>query len=208
MIYLFILSESYSSWAHSGQDAAFAPIGKIKIAVFTVVNAHGTIVDRKGQIVRCNRNNSNRDYLSIKDFIIKMPLTKKMERDSLNGPTNNTTLTLVVTNQKLPFWALQRLATQVHTSMGRAIQPFSTQFDGDVLYVVTTGEVDNPDLSTIDLGMATSELAWDAVINSVPQLPELPTPLPSVPNSKILKRYAGSYDFYGGKLMVAMDQMN
>lgn len=49
---------------------------------------------------------------------------------SRGGPTHNATITLVVTNQKLRYWALQRLATQVMTSMGRAIQPFSTHEDG------------------------------------------------------------------------------
>lgn len=58
------------------------------------------------------------------------------------GPTANTTLTLVVTYQKMPFWALQRLAAQVHGSMNRAIQPFATEDDGDVLYAVTTDEVE------------------------------------------------------------------
>jgi len=45
------------------------------------------------------------------------------------GLTANTTITVVVTNQTLPPWALQRLAVQVHNSMSRAIQPFGTEFD-------------------------------------------------------------------------------
>jgi L-aminopeptidase/D-esterase-like protein len=36
---------------------------------------------------------------------------------------------------------LQRLAVQVHTSMARAIQPFSTYNDGDTLFAVSTQEV-------------------------------------------------------------------
>jgi hypothetical protein len=85
-----------------------------------------------------------------------------------SGPTDNTTITLVVTNQKLPWWALNRLAAQVHTSMARAIQPFATASDGDVLFAVTTDEVDNARLSPGDIGIIASELAWDAVLSSVP----------------------------------------
>ena len=37
----------------SGQGGAFRQVGQTKIAVFTVVNAAGLVVDRSGQIVRC-----------------------------------------------------------------------------------------------------------------------------------------------------------
>lgn len=114
-------TDGYASWPHSGQGAAFASIGETKIAVFTVVNASGTIVDRNGQVVRCHRNISGENCPSIEDLFKKTALIQKMHPKNEEGPTSNTTLTLVVTNQKLPFWALQRLATQVHTSMGRAI---------------------------------------------------------------------------------------
>lgn len=76
-----------------------------------------------------------------------------------------------ITNQKLPVWALQRLAVQVHTSMARAIQPFHTTRDGDVLFAASTGEVENDKLSVADLGVIASEVAWDAVLSSVPPIP-------------------------------------
>ncbi len=74
----------------------------------------------------------------------------------------------MVTNQRLAFADLERLAIQVHTSMGRAIQPFATSQDGDLLYAATTDDVDNPDVSAFDLGVLASEVAWDAVLASVP----------------------------------------
>ena len=114
------------------------------------------------------------------------------------GPTSNTTLTLVVTNQKLPFAALQRRAVQVHGSMNRAIQPFATALDGDVLYAVTTDEVENPALSPIDLGVLASELAWDAVLSSVPDVPAAPAPPGNEPDADELRKYSGIYEFYGG----------
>src|SRR5216117_1737137 len=39
----------------SGQGGAFRVVGKTRIAVFTVVNAYGAIVDRAGTVVRGNR---------------------------------------------------------------------------------------------------------------------------------------------------------
>ena len=89
--------------------------------------------------------------------------------------------------------------------MGRTIQPFSTQHDGDVLYAVTTNEIDNPNLSPLNLAMAASELAWDAVLNSVPELPELPEILESGVPLELLKSYEGTYHFFGGgKLVVSI----
>ena len=73
------------------------------------------------------------------------------------------TISLLVTNQELAFSDLERLAIQVHTSMARAIQPFATTNDGDVLYAATTGEVENPELSVTDLGVIAAEVAWDAI---------------------------------------------
>ena len=50
--------------------------------------------------------------------------------------------------------------------MARAIQPFHTMNDGDVLFAVTTAEVEGDTLGTTALGLLASELAWDAVLSS------------------------------------------
>ena len=194
-------ADEYANWPHSGQGAAFKQIGDTKIAVFSVVNALGAIVDRNGKIVRCNRNYIGEECPTVAEMIQNVSELKGTDATKVTGPTNNTTLTLVVTNQKLPYWALQRLATQVHTSMGRAIQPFSTQYDGDVLYAVSTNEIENPELSPMNLAVAASEVAWDAVLNSVPQLPKKPVLIASQPDAKAYKKYKGDYEFYGGGVL-------
>jgi L-aminopeptidase/D-esterase-like protein len=74
---------------------------------------------------------------------------------------------VVVTNQTLDRRVLQQLGRQVHASLARAIQPFHALVDGDVLYAVSTGEVENPALDSIGLGVVASELAWDSVLRAV-----------------------------------------
>ena len=184
---------------HSGQGGAFRQVGPTKVAVFTVVNAAGSIVDRQGRVARCSRPVESGCH-TIKDLLEEK--TRTLLRDGASdgapggmGQTENTTLTLVVTNQQLPFWALQRLAVQVHTSMARAIQPFSTASDGDVLYAVTTGEIENPDLSPRDLGMLASELAWDAVLASVPPVESRAETSPVDVDPETLAAYVGQYEF-------------
>jgi len=198
-------AENYASWPHSGQGGAFRTVGPTKIGVFTIVNALGSIVDRNGMTVRCGRNDPGQNCPSIADKLKNFPPIKQATAET-GGPTPNTTITLVVTNQKLPFWALQRLATQVHSSMNRAIQPFATSRDGDILYAITTDEIENPSLDPTDLGVIASEVAWDAILASVPVIPERPKPLTTKPRPEALQKLAGSYEFYGGgKLVVSLE---
>jgi L-aminopeptidase/D-esterase-like protein len=142
----------------SGQGGAFRQIGATKIAVFTVVNAFGAIVDRDGTVVR-GHYDAERGT--------RMPLVEGLEAQLPQAAPGNTTLTLVVTNQRLVQRELRQLGVQVHASMARAMHPFHALGDGDVLYCVTTAEVDNPALDVLSLGVVASELAWDAVLSCV-----------------------------------------
>jgi hypothetical protein len=91
------------------------------------------------------------------------------------------------------------MATQVHMSMGRAIQPFPTANDGDVLFAVTTAEIENPDLHPTDLGVVASETMWSAILRSVPDMTVPPDSGASLP----LADLSGTYAFAPGvELMV------
>lgn len=146
----------------SGQGAAYTQVGPTKVVVFTVVNAVGAIVNREGQVVRGHLNHETGQRRSLLEQV--MIATPADERDR---PTRNTTLTVVITNQKLTPTQLTQFGRQVHSSMARAIQPFHTGYDGDTLFTVTTAEVENPDLPTPALGVIAAEVAWDAVLSVV-----------------------------------------
>jgi L-aminopeptidase/D-esterase-like protein len=147
----------------SGQGGAFRQIGEVKVAVFIVVNALGLIHDRSGQVVRGNRNPATGERLSVSASVQQNISRLESTKPSLG----NTTLTVVVTNQKLDAQSLTQLGRQVHTSLARVIYPFHTLHDGDVLYAVTTNEVQSK-LDVSMLGLVASELAWDAVLSSIP----------------------------------------
>jgi L-aminopeptidase/D-esterase-like protein len=142
----------------SGQGGAFRQIGPTKIAVFTVVNAFGAIVDREGKVVRGHFDPERG---------IRTPLVEGLEAQLPQAAPGNTTLTLVVTNEQLTRRELRQLGVQVHASLARAIQPFHALVDGDVLYTVSTAEVENAALPSMSLGVIASELAWDAVLSCV-----------------------------------------
>jgi 6-aminohexanoate-oligomer endohydrolase len=148
---------AYEEGEPAGQGGAFRQVGPTKLAVFTVVNAFGAIVDRDGTVVRGHLDAATG---------ARSPLVARLEDQLPRAVPGNTTLTVVVTNQALDTRSLKQLAAQVHASMARAIQPFHALVDGDVLYAVTTDEVENEALSGTSLGVVASELAWDAVLCS------------------------------------------
>ena len=153
---------SFEEAEPAGQGGAFRQVGETKVAVFTVVNAVGAIVDREGNVVRGHYD---------RESGLRRGLVPGVEERLAGGrpvrpPPGNTTLTVVVTNLKLDVRELRTLGRQVHVSMARAIQPFHALEDGDVLFACSTGAVESdPLLDTTALGVVASEVAWDAVLS-------------------------------------------
>jgi len=125
----------------AGEGGAYRASGVTKILAFVVVNAYGCIVDRAGKIVRGKP-------------------TGPVPRSA------NTTLSLVVTNQKLDQLQLRSVGRQVHASMARGIHPFHARWDGDVNYMVSTQEIANDNLDEVTLGELASDAMWDAILAS------------------------------------------
>lgn len=153
-----IVGKGYKQWEFSGQGGAFREIGSTKMAAFSVVNAMGAIYNREGKVVR-GFVDGNGYRQPIQDLLAET-------EQSLILKEQNTTLTLVVTNQILPAVYMRHLSKQIHSSMARAIYPFHSIYDGDVLFFVSTNEVENPNLDPALLGLYASEVVWDAVLNS------------------------------------------
>jgi L-aminopeptidase/D-esterase-like protein len=152
----------------SGQGAAFLNLESTRLAVFTIVNARGVIIDRLGRVIAGNRDTGG-SRISV---ATALDSGRRANKVLLGGHlTDSTTLTLVVTNRVLEQSQLQRLAIETHSSMARAIQPFHTSRDGDTLFAVTTANFEAHDPHVDELSVYASELAWDAVLNSVPRPP-------------------------------------
>jgi L-aminopeptidase/D-esterase-like protein len=129
----------------SGQGAASWSGAGVHVLVVTVVNAVGSIIGRDGTPV-----------------LGPDPLARLEHAES--QPLGNTTLTAVVTDARINHLALAQLGRQVHSSMARAIQPFHTSTDGDVLWALTTGTSTAPVNADV-LAWRASEVAWDAVLS-------------------------------------------
>jgi L-aminopeptidase/D-esterase-like protein len=148
----------------AGQGGGFRQVGATKLGAFVVVNALGVVLDRQGRVVLGNRDPATGER--------RHPV-EEYERRLASGavpapPGGNTTLTLIVTNQRMDRRELTQWARQVHASMGRAIYPFQTLADGDTLFAVTTNEVDSSGLDVAALGVVAGELVWDALLTVAP----------------------------------------
>lgn len=201
--------------ARSGQGSAYRQVGDVKIAVFTVVNALGSVTDRSGKVVACHKGSNWPDDLKATDLMRAAPASLQADwngnTETLEAERKNTTISVVVTNRSMSPAELQRLAVQVHTSMARGIQPFASEFDGDVLYAVSTNEVDSgpgAGLPSMEIGVTASELMWDAVLSAMPDQ-QVSQPSPAlklrIPPSK-LNNYKGTYRFsHFAELTVSME---
>jgi len=134
------------------------------------VNARGVIVDQEGRVILGNRDPRAGSRTAIATALCSGKQTVN-DAPLSNCLADSTTLTLVATNRVLDQAQLQRLAIQTRSSMARAIQPFHTSGDGDTLFAVTTADCEANEPSVADLSVYASELAWDAVLNSVPRPP-------------------------------------
>ncbi|MBK1787038.1 P1 family peptidase [Prauserella cavernicola] len=152
----------FSRAEFAGQGAAFGTHGELKVLVATVVNAVGVIVDRDGTVVRGNYHaDTGQRHVPALDYAAAVD-----GAEAARTSAGNTTLTVVITNAKLTDVALRQFATQVHSSMHRAIHPFHTELDGDTLFALTTDEVEPLGVGGTGLGTLASEVAWDAVLSS------------------------------------------
>lgn len=181
--------------SYSGQGGAFRQVGQVKIAAFTVVNALGAVVDRDGRLARCARHPAWGADEKAHQVLARLGSGSIHVPAGRTGPTENTTISVIVTNKKLTPAELNRLAVQVHGSMARAIQPFSTFADGDTLFAVSTQEVDADEPRPGILNAIAGELMWDAVLASIPPAS---APLPAGNHTvaaEALRRLAGRYRF-------------
>jgi len=160
-----------------GQGAAFAQYDDIKIAVFTVVNAMGVVLDENSV-----------PFYGLKGGVDPLEFEQKLN-EALSSTQDqapipgNTTLTVVITNVPLSPRQLQQLGKQVHNALPQVISPYGTMLDGDVLYAVSTATAQHEkvpsdisiandmELKHIYLGILAGKLAKQAVWAAVGYAP-------------------------------------
>ena len=129
----------------------------VKVAVLTVVNAVGDVLDRDGTILAGALTEDGTFAAEGNPFI-------RWEEEPKVGLAENTVLTVVLTNAVLSKQQAHFIAERAHHGIARRIEPSHTSYDGDISFVISTPEIEaNLDL----LAVLTVAAVEESIINGV-----------------------------------------
>jgi L-aminopeptidase/D-esterase-like protein len=131
----------------------------IKVSVLTVVNAVGDVIGYDGKILAGAVSPKGKFYAE-KDSLIRW-------QESNLGMSSNTVLSAVMTNAIINKQQAYFLADRAHHGIARRIDPSHTSFDGDIVFVMSTPEIEvNIDLLSNLIVKCVEESILNSVINS------------------------------------------
>lgn len=126
--------------------------GDAVVGAIVVVNAFGDILDwRTGRILAGTRNPATGEFVDTAEAL-KSTARKRGGRPasggdrpgpgrvSGSGPGQNTTIGVVATNAALSKAEVNRVALMAHDGLARSVSPVHTMFDGDTIFVLSTGD--------------------------------------------------------------------
>jgi L-aminopeptidase/D-esterase-like protein len=154
-----ILGHSFASPGGIGTASMKLPDGST-VGAIVVVNAFGDITDpASGQILLGARRPDGRGWLDTARALT----SSRIDQMKAPGPFStieNTTLAVVATDAELTKAQAKRVASMAHDGMARAIRPVHTMFDGDTIFVLSTGRA-RSDVNII--GSAAAEVVARAI---------------------------------------------
>jgi L-aminopeptidase/D-esterase-like protein len=149
----------------SGADALI-------VTALVVVNAVGDVIDpRTGTLVAGVRTPDGKGLADARTL---------MRRGTAAPPKpgQNTTIGVVATNARLTKVQATKVAQMAQDGLARAIYPSHTMADGDTMFALATGEIDNNDVTRI------GALASDAVVEAIVRGVQAATSIPGYPAAR------------------------
>lgn len=131
---------AHASLGGIGTSSIELPDGVV-IGALSVVNALGEIIDDRGRIIAGIQNDAG------DGFIPSLEVLRNASNDLAFRPSN-TTLSVVATNAKLNRESAIKVAQMAQDGLALAIHPAHTLLDGDIVFALSTGEIDT-DVSRI-----------------------------------------------------------
>ncbi len=106
----------------------------LEVAAISVLNPLGDIVDPStGKFIK---KIQTPDHKTTKDLLLAC------DPRATGIALSNTTISCILTNAKLTKTQANRLSFQAHDAYARCILPVHTQFDGDAIFVLSSGQVE------------------------------------------------------------------
>lgn len=142
------------------------PSAALVVAAIVAVNAVGDIIDPStGAVVAGVRAKDG------KGFADTRKLFRMGDVPGVN-PGQNTTIGVVATNARLTKVEATKVAQMAHDGLARAIYPAHTMGDGDAIFALATGRIDNSDVSRI--GALAADVMAEAILRAVRKAESIP----------------------------------
>jgi L-aminopeptidase/D-esterase-like protein len=149
-----------------GQGIAVRSAGGVTVGAIVANNALGEVVADDGTYVaRARVPDDAPRYPIASREVFGRPSGDTSGGDG-SGPTTNTVIGCIVSDARLDKAGAYRVADLGHSGVVRAIRPAHTEFDGDALFCLATGQVD----ASVDL---VAHLAAEAVADAARRGPLL-----------------------------------
>lgn len=134
----------------------------VTVGAIVCVNAVGDIYHpHNGKPLACGHLSDGKPVLCESLLYGAQPMA-----EPLKIKHTNTTLAVIATDAVLTKAQANRLATCGHDGYARAIRPVHTQMDGDTIFALATGRVDE-DVNMVQLCAAAAEVVARAIANAV-----------------------------------------
>lgn len=135
----------------SGIGTASLDINGVIIGAIVAVNAVGDVIDPKtGKMIAGLRSGPSLEWMK-----------RNQHRSTVKS---NTVIGVIATNAKLNKVQATKVAQMAQDGLAQAIRPAHTMFDGDTIFVLSTGK-EKADVSTI--GAFAAEVMAEAIVRAV-----------------------------------------
>jgi L-aminopeptidase/D-esterase-like protein len=149
----------------SGLGSYALQVDDLQIGALVAVNCLGDVIDpSNGTKLAGLLDETGKTFADTEEMIIKAYADKK---DLFSG---NTTIGVVATNASFDKAQVTKLASMAHNGYARTMRPAHSMFDGDTIFVLSTGTV-NADMSAV--GLLAARVMERAVVNAVKNTPSL-----------------------------------
>ncbi len=143
--------------------------GVLSVGALVVVNAVGDVIDpHSGALIAGVLTPDGKRLADARTLIRRGSAAPP-------GAGQNTTIGIVATNARLTKVQATKVAQMAQDGLARAIYPAHTMGDGDVVFALATGEIDNSEVSRI------GALAADAIAEAIVRAVQAATSIPGYP---------------------------
>lgn len=149
--------------------------GSLVVGAIVAVNAVGDVIDpRTGTLVAGVRTPDGKGLADARQLL-------RLGTAASAKPGQNTTIGVIATNARLTKAQATKVAQMAHDGYARAIYPAHTMGDGDAIFALATGAIDNSDVSRI------GALAADAMVEAILRAVRAARSIPGYPAASDLK---------------------